>query len=159
MKVIPTAAGRRINTYTPQQNPGFGRAIVIKSKDPKLLERLEHIDFFFWSENKSKYKYKKNATLGKDKDGFYKGVLADGTEANTLRRFAKLIKMAFFNEKDKEYDKLARRASKFLSKAAQKANAAGDVIEIQSVEDLLKLPMLQKDKAQIEAYIKNNFPY
>lgn len=162
MNVIPAAAGRRIDTYSPQQNPNFGRAIVVKSKDSKLLEMLEHIDFFFWSKQKSP-KYKGNIALDTyknkgNKDAVFEGLLTDGDEAGTLHKLARLIKKAFFNEKDKEYDKLVRRESRFLSKAARQANAAGDVIEIKSVEDLLKLPIVQKNRVQIEAYLKKTFP-
>lgn len=177
MKVIPTASGRRINTYSSQQNPNFGRAIVVKSKDPKLLEMLEHIDFLFWSENKPKYKYKGNIALdtykneskknvGKKRTGnkkvdkkraVFEGVLADDVEASTLRRFAGLIKKAFFNKKNKEYNRLVREESKFLNKIKQKANNAGYVVEIKSVEDLLQLPMLQENRVQIENCLKT-FP-
>lgn len=163
MKVIPSPTTRRINPYSPQQNPNFGKAIIVKSKNSKLLDMLEHIDFLFWSKNKPKYKYTGNIALDAYKNGgnenaVFEGVLTDGAEANTLRRFARLIKKAFFNEKDKEYDKLVRRESKFLNKAALKANDAGDVFEIESVEDLLELPMLKEDKVQIKAFLEETFP-
>ena len=154
MNVIPTAAGRRINTYPPQQNPSFGRAIVIKSKDSKLLEMLEHIDFLFWSEKNPKCKYKGNVCHGKSKYGFFKGLLTDDTEANTLHKFANAIKDAFLNNNDIEYDRLAQEESIFLSKIKRKAHNAKDVIEIKSVKDLLDLPMLQEDRVQIEACLK-----
>lgn len=157
MNVIPTAAGRRINTYSPQQNPSFGRAIVVKSKDPKLLERLEHIDFFFWSEKNPKCKYKGNVCHGKSKYGFFKGLLTDDTEADTLHKFANAIKDAFFKDNDIEYDRLVREESIFLSKIKRKAHNAKDVIEIKSVEELLELPMLKENKAQIEKCLKT-FP-
>lgn len=163
MKVIPTTTGRKINSYSPQQNPNFGKAIIVKSKNSKLLDMLEHIDFLFWSKNKPNYKYTGNIALDAYKNegnenAVFEGLLTDGTEANTLRRFVGLIKKAFFNEKDKEYDKLVRRESKFLNKAVRKANDAGDVIEITSIEDLLKLPMLQEDKVQIKAFLEETFP-
>lgn len=156
MNVIPTAAGRRINTCPTQQNPSFGRAIVIKSKDSKLLDMLEHIDFFFWSEKNPKYKYKGNISRGMDTSGFFKGILADDTEADSLHKFVRLIKDAFFNN-DTNYNNLIKAESTFWSKTAKEANDAGDVIEIESVEDLLELPMLQEDRMQIVNCLKN-FP-
>lgn len=156
MHVIPTAAGRRINTYPTQQNPNFGRAVIVKSKNPKLLEMLEHIDFFVWSEN-PKCKYKGNVCHGKSKYGFFKGLLTDDTEANTLHKYANAIKDAFFNDNDIEYDRLVREESIFLSTIKRKAHNAKDVIEIKSEEELLELPMLKENKAQIEKCLKT-FP-
>lgn len=157
MNVIPTAAGRRINTYSPQQNPSFGRAIVIKSKNSKLLEMLEHIDFFVWSEQKNpKCRYKGNVSYSKSKKRFSNGLLADDIEANTLHKFEGLIKDAFFNNGDK-YNNLRKAESAFWKRTLKEANDAEDVVVIKSVEDLLELPMLQEDRVQIINCLKT-FP-
>lgn len=112
------------------RNTEFGNSIVIKTKCPTVLNKLEDLDKFKWQKLQNpKFRYS-NLSLTLYPDGFFRGILCDGVEKDATQGIEKIN--AVYSEKGNPFKNLARN---FFQKLA----SLSKTIEIKNPAKLKEL--------------------
>ncbi len=104
---------------TKTNQAAFTSLTKLKSTNPKILNKLEDMDFGFWRKSADlDCRYYQVATSTRDKDGFFHGILLD---ENDVKNYPPLVSAKRIKE-----------------------------IAISKLEDLKKIPVLEKYYPEIE---------
>ena len=126
-------------------NVSFGKALVIKTKGTAIVNILEDVDFANWRlKANPKLRFEHIGLSGPDADGFHRGLLLDKEEKNLFLAMSRIFLRPFKQGKavEPELDRLDSDVKKYLIKTAE-------TVEISTVDELLRLPMLESVKKLI----------
>jgi hypothetical protein len=135
-----------------QQTPNFGASIVIKNRETaRFLNTLDSINLDWRNEGNHNVAYTHLCQgCGPDKDGFFRGLLADKAEARVLHGFDALLLQDIKDGKTDPEFTLYKQSSELKKHLVSRSKE----VEVKTLEDLLKLPMLKGYKRQIRAMFK-----
>lgn len=141
----------QIQKTNSQQNPNFGASVVIKAKNGNFLNTLESLNSNWQRQDNPEHSYSSlTKGVGPDQDGWFRGLLANKAEAKVMHGFDALQLQEIKDGKTDPKLTLYSQHRTFNEYLASRSKE----IEVKTLEDLLKLPMLKGYKKQIRAMFK-----